>query len=40
MWLAKEFRPAVNGGNTPANPSFFVVCWNNERNHWLACSVD
>jgi hypothetical protein len=22
-----------------ANPSFLVVCWNDERNHWLACSV-
>jgi hypothetical protein len=31
--LGKRFQSAANGGNTSANPSFFVVCWNDERNH-------
>jgi hypothetical protein len=30
MRLAKGFRPVANGGNTSANPGFFIVCWNNE----------
>src|ERR1039458_8907600 len=28
--FAKKFRPAVNGRNTSANPSFLIVCWNDE----------
>ena len=34
MRLAKRFRPVANGGNTSANPSFLIVCWNDERNHF------
>ena len=30
MRLSKRFQFAANGGNTSANPSFFVVCWNDE----------
>jgi len=33
MRLAKRFQSAANGGNTSANPSFLVVCWNDKRNH-------
>jgi hypothetical protein len=28
--FAKKFHPAANVGNTPANPSFLIVCWNDE----------
>ena len=36
MRLAKRFHPAANGGNTSANPSFLVMCWNDERNHFIS----
>src|SRR5947207_56112 len=39
MPLAKSFRPVANGRNTWANPGFFIVRWNDERNHLRASLV-